>query len=80
MKVLSLKVKEDILMQTDQMVKDIHISRNAYINKALELYNQLNRRRILKKKLAIESKAVSISSLDILAEMEKLDDGDVNEN
>ena len=74
MKALSLKLKEDVLAQTDRMVKSIHISRNAYINEALRLYNQLNRRRILKKKLAAESLAVSASSLEVLAEMERLED------
>jgi hypothetical protein len=74
-KALSLKVKEEILEETDKVVKTIHTSRNAYINKALELYNQLNRRRFLKAKLARESKAVAAVSLEVLAEMEKLDDG-----
>jgi len=75
MKVLSLKVKEEILEETDRVVKTIHTSRNAYINHALHLFNQLNRRRILKAQLARESKAVAQVSLEVLSEMEKLDDG-----
>jgi len=75
MKVLSLKVKEDILQETDRVVKSIHTSRNAYINHALRLYNQLNSRRVLKAKLARESKAVAPVSLEILSEMEKIVDG-----
>jgi len=75
MKVLSLKVKEDILQETDRVVKSIHTSRNAYINHALRLYNQLNRRRVLKAKLARESQAVAHVSLEILSEMEKIVDG-----
>ncbi len=75
MKVLSLKVKDDILQETDRVVKSINVSRNAYINHALRLYNQLNRRRILKVKLAQESKAVAHVSLEILSEMEKIADG-----
>ncbi len=72
MKVLSLKLKEDIFKETDQMVKSNRISRNAYINEALRLYNLFNRRRLLKKKLALESKAVAHNSLEVLAEMERL--------
>lgn len=75
MKVLSLKLKEDIFEQTDRMVKSVHISRNAYINEALHLYNQFNRRRLLRKKLAAESKIVAVDSLAVLAEMEQLQDG-----
>jgi metal-responsive CopG/Arc/MetJ family transcriptional regulator len=79
MKILSLKLDEDILQETDHVVKIIQISRNAYINRALNLYNQLQRRRILKKKLFLESKATAHVSLEVLSEMEKVDDG-LNEN
>jgi len=74
MKNLSLKLDEDILKETDRVVKSIRISRNAYINHALNLYNQFNRRRFLKKKLALESKATAQVSLEVLSEMEKMDD------
>ena len=80
MKVLSLKLNEDTLQETDRVVKTIHISRNAYINHAINLYNQLNRRRILKKKLALESKAGAQVSLEVLAEMEKMNDDLAHEN
>ena len=80
MKVLSLKLKEEILKETDQMVKSIHVSRNAYINEALHVYNQFNRRRLLKKKLIRESKAVAYSSLEVLAEMEQIQDKFIDED
>jgi len=80
MKNLSLKLNENILEETDRVVKSINTSRNAYINQALNLYNQLNRRRILKKQLAFESKATAHVSLEILSEMEKLNDSLVYEN
>ena len=75
MKVLSLKLREDVFDETESVVKKIHIPRNAYINQALVVYNQLNKRRLLKKKLVQESRMVRSVSMDILKEMEKLEDG-----
>ena len=80
MKTLSLKLNEDILQETDRMVKSIHISRNAYINHALNFYNQFNNRRILKKKLVLESKATARVSLEVLSEMEKMNDSLTHED
>ncbi|OFZ23641.1 MAG: hypothetical protein A3D92_13465 [Bacteroidetes bacterium RIFCSPHIGHO2_02_FULL_44_7] len=74
MKVLSLKLKEDIFNEVEKIVQEIQISRNAYINRALELYNKLNQRKSLKKQLEKESKAVKDISLSILSEFEKLED------
>ena len=74
MKVLSLKLKEDVFNEVDRVVKKIHISRNAYINQALDFYNKLNKRKLLRKKLQAESKAVRSGSIEVLHELEKLDD------
>ena len=74
MKVLSLKLREDVFDETESVVKKIHMPRNAYINQALVVYNQLNKRRLLKKKLVQESKMVRAVSMNVLKEMEKLED------
>ena len=74
MKVLSLKLKENIFTEAEEVVKQFHISRNAYINQALQFYNQLNRRKLLRKKLQEESKFAISTSLEVLREMEKLED------
>ncbi len=74
MKILSLKLKEDIFDEVENVIKKIHLSRNAYINEALSFYNKLNRRKILRKRLKEESYAVKATSLDVLREMEQLDD------
>ena len=74
MKVLSLKLKEDIFNEVEKIVQEIQISRNAYINRALELYNKLNQRKSLKKQLEKESKAVKDISLSILSEFEKFEE------
>ena len=74
MKTLSLKLDEDIFEDTEKVIAELNLPRNRYINEALHLYNQYNKRRVLKKKLVKESKLVQQSSAEILAEFEKLMD------
>lgn len=75
MKALSLKLKEELFQEIEQIVHQIHTPRNAYINEALAFYNQIQRRRLLRNKLRVESKLVRSSSLDVLREFEKIEDG-----
>ena len=74
MKILSLKVDDHIFEETEQVVSELNLARNRYINEALNLYNQFNKRRSLKKKLLNESKLVAASSSEVLAEFEKFTD------
>jgi antitoxin component of RelBE/YafQ-DinJ toxin-antitoxin module len=74
MKTLSLKLDDNIFEETEKVVSELNLTRNRYINEALSLYNQFNKRRVLKKKLAKESRIVSQTSREILAEFEKLAD------
>ena len=74
MKALSLKLKEDIFEEVERVVRKIHIARNAYINEALSFYNKLNQRKLLRKQLAKESKAVRGISLEVLGEFERMED------
>lgn len=74
MKTLSLKLDDQIFEETEKLVADLDMARNRYINEALHLYNQYNKRKLLKKKLAKESKLVATSSAEVLAEFEKLID------
>ena len=74
MKVLSLKLREDVFSEVEKVVKKIRIPRNAYINQALLFYNKLNKRKLLRKQLEKESQSVQAVSLEVLAEMEKLED------
>jgi len=75
---ISAKIKDEILKNTDEILKDLKkskkISRNAYINEALDEYNRLKKREILKKQFERESKIVAKESLKILAEFEALPD------
>jgi hypothetical protein len=74
MKNLSLKLQDDIFLETEKVLAKVKKNRNRYINEALAFYNRLHRRRLLSKQLAKESKLVSANSLEVLAEFEKLND------
>lgn len=73
-KVLSLKLKDDIFEEVEEIIHKIKKSRNAYINDALDFYNRENRRKFIKKQLEYESKLVRESSMKTLEEFEKLED------
>lgn len=73
-KLLSLKIKDDIFQEVENITKEKKIPRNAYINQALEFYNRFNKRANLKKQLQYESNLVKHNSLEILEEFEKLED------
>ena len=71
-KALSLKMRPEVWSETEAMVQKLHLKRNDYINKALDYYNAVNKRELLRKKLTKESKLVSVESLAILSDLEKL--------
>ena len=74
MKLLSLKLREEIFKEVERMVRENQTSRNAYINEALSFYNKLNRRKLLQRQLRKESSAVGSNSLRILEEFEQFED------
>jgi hypothetical protein len=74
MKNLSLKLEDNIFLETEKIVTKVKMNRNRYINEAIEFYNRLHSRRLLSKQLSKESKLVSADSLKVLAEFEKLHD------
>jgi hypothetical protein len=76
MKNLSLKLEDNIFLETENIVAKIHKNRNRYINEALEFYNKLQKRKLLAKQLSKESKLVAAESLTVLAEFEMLEDED----
>ena len=71
-KALSLKLKDEIFQDTETMRKTAKIPRNAYINRALEFFNSIQKRRLLKRQLTKESGLVSKESILILSEFETL--------
>jgi hypothetical protein len=72
MKNLSLKLKEEIYRDTEKVVKRLKIPRNSYINKAVDFYNKVNTKNMLRKKMFEESLLVSADSMEVLKEFEKI--------
>jgi predicted transcriptional regulator len=76
MKMLSLKLDEEIFRETEKLTLKLKKPRNRYINEALDLYNKYNERMLLKKQLHKESKLVSAESSLVLSEFEKIREKD----
>ena len=74
MKTLSLKLDDNIYNDTEDMLTKIKKSRNRYINEAVDYYNRINRRNLIARKLAKESRLVRKESLAVLSEFESLQD------
>jgi len=74
MKSISLKLKESILQETEKLVDKLKISRNKYINEAIEFYNKHQKRKLIEEQLKKESAIVSEDSLEVLRDFEALED------
>ena len=61
-----------IFNETEKITSRINKPRNRYINEAVAFYNLLQKRKMLSKQLAKESRQVQAESLKVLAEFEKL--------
>lgn len=72
MKMLSLKLDDDIFLESEKITKKMKCSRNRYINDAVKLYNKFNERNLLRQQLAKESKLTRNTSMEILEEFEDL--------
>ena len=73
-KLLSLKLRDDVLREAEKIVRRSGKPRNAYFNEAIEFYNRLWERKLLKKKLRAESALVAKDSLEVLEAFEQLGD------
>ena len=76
MKNLSLKLDDEIFLETEKVVEKLGTTRNRYINEALAIYNKYYNRKMLRDQLVKESRAAYGSSRDILDEYERLVDED----
>ena len=74
MKTLSLKLDDEIFEEAEKITSKLKLPRNRYINEAVSLYNQFNKRRLLKKQLQKESALSRKDSMEILRDFEKLMD------
>ena len=75
-KTVSLKIDDSTFGETQKILSHIRISRNRYINEALEHYNKLHKRKILGKQLEEESHLVKKESMNVLKDFEKIDHAD----
>ena len=76
MKTVSLKIDDSIFGETEIILASRSISRNRYINEAIEYYNKVQKRQILEGRLKAESELVKKDSMNILREFEKIDYAD----
>jgi hypothetical protein len=74
MKTLSLKLDEVVFEETEQLLEQIKMPRNRYINEAINFYNNIQKKKIQKKQLAFESSLVGEESISVLKEFENLDE------
>lgn len=74
MKNLSLKLDDDLFVETEALLLDIKCSRNRYINEAVAFYNRVQRRKLLEKQLGGESALVAADSMEMLSVFEEMDD------
>ncbi len=71
-KALSLKLKDEILHETEEILRRSRQPRNAYFNEAINLYNKLWKLKLLKKTLAEESALVAEDSLEVIQVFEQI--------
>lgn len=76
MKAISLNLKEHIFLETEELVASLQMTRNRYINEAIEYYNQFQKRKMLEHKLQKESDLVRDNSMNILKDFEDIEYGD----
>lgn len=74
MKSISLKLKKSVFDETEQLLTHIDMSRNKYINEAIEYYNKHQQKKILVEKLAFESALITEDSMHVLKEFESMED------
>jgi metal-responsive CopG/Arc/MetJ family transcriptional regulator len=73
MKVLSLKLKDDVFEELESVMQRVSVSRNAYINEAIRFYNKMHRKQIIRKQIRYASKLVGEQSLKMAQELEGID-------
>ena len=73
-KLLSLKLQDKVFLDAEEILRRSRKPRNAYFNEAINLYNKLWKRKLLKKILAEESAMVADESLLVLEAFELLED------
>ena len=76
MKTISLKLQEEVLEEIDAIAVQLSKPRNRYITEALDLFNKIQKRRLIAAKLKQESGLVQLDNMDILKDFEALEYAD----
>jgi len=71
---LSLKLQDEIFEETEQVLRKVKRPRNAYINEAIDFYNKLIARKLLKNELVRESSILAAGSMAVLEEFEQFEE------
>jgi len=73
MEAISLKLPEDLLEASRRCAHVLHVSRAAYIRRAIERMNQDTRAQLRAERLAAASKKVRKESMKVNAEFEAIE-------
>lgn len=76
MKSISLKLNKPVFQEMEKILENVQVSRNKYINEAIEYYNALQGRLLLEKQLLQEFALVAEDSMAVLHEFEAIFDHD----
>lgn len=76
MKSIFFNLDEEIFSETERILSVLKISRNKYINDALDFYNQYQRKKMMESRVIMESELVRKESLSVLKEFEDLENKD----
>jgi hypothetical protein len=75
-KPISLKLKDEVFYDVEEVSKSRNMPRNTYINEAVDYYNKIQKRNILKEQLKHESMLTRKNSLKVLHEFENLEENE----
>lgn len=73
MKSLSLKLRDDLFTDVEEIREKLHEARNTFLNEAVEYYIKVKKRELLALKLAEESRLVKKSNREFLKDAENYD-------
>lgn len=74
MKMVSLKLYEQLAAEADELSDKLNISRNRFINDAVVAYSKTVRRELLAKEMEAAAAAIKKSSREVIDEFDALDD------
>lgn len=72
MKSIPVKINDSVFEEMERILAHVEVSRNKYINEAIEHYNAVQDRRLLETQLLDESVLVANESMVVLHEFEEI--------